>query len=82
MTSLLVFVFRVGLLAALTFAFVVLYQHGTSGFVEGIPVEWKRITTLNAPPATTPDPESPGISIISKPEHLPRNPSAPEPEGN
>ncbi|MEX1118667.1 MAG: hypothetical protein WEB60_07720 [Terrimicrobiaceae bacterium] len=46
MTTLIIFLFRLGVFAVLTFGFVVLYEHGPSGFVSGAPTEWHRLTTF------------------------------------
>jgi len=44
MTTLIIFLFRIGALAVLTFGFVVLYEHGPSGFVSGASTEWHHLT--------------------------------------
>ncbi|GAT35133.1 hypothetical protein TSACC_3197 [Terrimicrobium sacchariphilum] len=44
MMSLLALLLRVSLLAVFTFGFVVLYEHGTSDFVQGAATEWKSLT--------------------------------------
>jgi hypothetical protein len=43
MRSLLSGVFRLALLAAFTFAFVVLFEHGPSRFSEGVKTEWNAL---------------------------------------
>lgn len=48
MSTLIVFLVRIGIFAVLTFAFVVLYQHGPSGFVAGVPVEWDRMAKMSS----------------------------------
>lgn len=42
-TSIIAFLLRLFFLAVFTFAFVVLFEHGPSGFVAGIPVEWNSL---------------------------------------
>ncbi len=44
MTTLIIFLFRLGVFAVLTFGFVVLYEHGPSGFVNGASTEWNHLT--------------------------------------
>jgi hypothetical protein len=46
MRSLLSGVFRLALLAAFTFAFVVLFEHGVSRFSDGIKVEWDSLVSF------------------------------------
>lgn len=41
--SLLAFALRIAFLAVFTFAFVVLYEHGPSGFVDGAAKEWNAL---------------------------------------
>ena len=42
MISLIYLVFRLVLLAGFTFLFVVLFEHGPSGFQDGVKVEWEK----------------------------------------
>ena len=42
-TSLIAFLLRLVFIAVFAFAFVVLFEHGPSGFVAGIPVEWNSL---------------------------------------
>lgn len=64
MTTLIVFLVRVGIFLVLTFSFIVLYQYGPGGFLAGAPVEWERIANLSSsftkkpggmPPSNPPD---------------------------
>lgn len=53
-TSLIAFIARIAFLAAFTFAFVVLFEHGPTGFVDGASKEWQTVMsfvqgTPNAP---------------------------------
>jgi hypothetical protein len=75
MRGLLSGIFRLALLAAFTFAFVVLFEHGPSRFSDGIKTEWdslllfvgsvllKHDKAQPAQPATTPAPSP--ISRVS-----------------
>lgn len=64
MTTLIVFLIRIGIFLVLTFSFVVLFQHGPGGFLSGAPVEWHRMANLasssteqpgDLPPSNSPD---------------------------
>jgi len=86
MISLIYLIFRLTLLAAFTFLFVVLYEHGPSGFKEGVNVEWAKIVKLAssfqsskpapATPAATP---APAVAATPRPLSTPV-PAQPAPE--
>ena len=42
--SLFLFAVRLVVLAMFTFAFIVLFEHGTNGFVDGAMTEWNLLT--------------------------------------
>jgi len=45
-TSLIAFAARIAFLAAFTFAFVVLFEYGPTGFVDGASKEWQTLTSF------------------------------------
>lgn len=51
---------RLAVLAAFTFAFIVLFEHGPRGFVEGVFAEWHLLTTgkSDAAPSRAKSPDS------------------------
>lgn len=52
-----VYAVRLAVLAAFTFAFIVLFEHGPRGFPEGVRAEWHRLTSgKNDTPAPPPAP--------------------------
>jgi hypothetical protein len=67
MTTLLIFAFRLLVFAALTFGFVVLYEHGPSGFVSGAPTEWKNLTAFVEAVRSTPQPPPTESGLIVEP---------------
>lgn len=71
MSTILAFLIRLALFAAFTFAFVVLYQHGPSGFVQGVPVEWNRLQSVLRKDAGDPAPPTPEVPPAPGEEPLP-----------
>jgi hypothetical protein len=67
MTTLLIFVLRLGVFAALTFGFVVLYEHGPSDFFSGAPTEWKKLTAYVETLKSTPQPPPTESGLIVEP---------------
>ncbi len=58
-TSLLAFTIRLALVAAMTFCFVVLFEHGTSNYLESAQVEFSKLMEVINPPATAAPQKSP-----------------------
>lgn len=55
MTSLLALALRLIFLAIFTFGFVVLYEHGPSGFAQGAPKEWQSLVSFVTSATSKPD---------------------------
>lgn len=67
MTTLLFYALRLGVFAALTFGFVVLYEHGPSGFLSGAPTEWRKLTAYVVAVRSTPEPPPTESGLIVEP---------------
>lgn len=51
--------FWIGMFLVATFLWLVLFEHGPSGFVDGIPVEWEKLQTFNQPVNPPDEPKLP-----------------------
>ncbi len=59
LTSLIAFAIRLLLVAAMTFVFVVLFEHGPSNFLQSVSLEAARLQSAIQPPDTAKTPEVP-----------------------
>jgi hypothetical protein len=82
MKTLLALLFRLILLAALTFGFVVLYEYGPSGFLKGAPIEFERmgafLRSLRGDESDTPSPGGYREPDLPTEDGIQPNPIAPE----
>ncbi len=67
MTTLIIFLFRLGVFAVLTFGFVVLYEHGPTDFVSGASTEWHKFTAFIEDVRSTPPPPPTESGLIVEP---------------
>jgi hypothetical protein len=58
-TSLLAFTIRLALVAAMTFGFVVLFEHGPSNYLEGAQAEFSKLMEFVNPPVSAAPQKSP-----------------------
>lgn len=58
-TSLLAFTIRLALVAAMTFGFVVLFEHGPSNYIENAQVEFSKLMGFVNPPVSAAPEKSP-----------------------
>lgn len=90
MISLIYFLFRLVLLAGFTFLFVVLFEHGSSGFKDGLNVEWDKVSKFaasfqskaeSAPVTSSPASSPAAVAATPRPLSSPDEaPPAPEAE--
>lgn len=77
MTSLIAFLLRLVLLIGFTFAFIVLYEHGPSGFVSGLSTEARRLmadftqSKENSETETKAVPSTPAPTPVPTPDATP-----------
>jgi hypothetical protein len=58
-TSLLAFIVRLALVAAITFGFVVLFEHGPDNYLESAQAEFSKLMELVNPPVSAAPEKSP-----------------------
>ncbi|CAN5580597.1 hypothetical protein BH09VER1_BH09VER1_32320 [soil metagenome] len=85
MSTLVAFFLRIVVFGVLTFAFVVLFEHGVAGYKEGIPVEWDALKSFVSAklsgtpeaPAPTPTPAPVATPTPAVAEPSPEQPTPP-----